>query len=119
MSVHRGTERSTSALAPGETGADHVERILRGSLVVALVFVLTSVVPASHLHPLTRDHASTPVASEPSHLVLAHYMPSFRPLGINPADEHWDGYAEQFDPTRGHSGGLTARPILYDPEGSY
>jgi hypothetical protein len=47
------------------------------------------------------------------YLVLAHYMPGFPALGINPANDYW--YAAQYSPVYDN---LTARPILYPTGGA-
>lgn len=46
------------------------------------------------------------------HLVLAHYMPGFPALGIDPKNNYW--YAAQYSPLLNN---LTARPILYSDGG--
>ena len=61
---------------------------------------------------LPRAHAQEPAAppAPVPRLVLAHYIPGFPALGIDPGNEYW--WCAPYDPASG-SRSLTTRPILY------
>ena len=63
---------------------------------------------------LPRAHSQAPAAAPAPvpRLVLAHYMPGFPALGIDPANNYW--YACQYSPNYDN---LMARPILYPTGG--
>jgi len=63
---------------------------------------------ALFLSPAAKAQAPAPPASQGPHLVLAHYMAGFPPLGINTDNTYW--YAAQYSPEHDN---LTARPVLY------